>query len=133
MSLLGAHLDALRPALAVAAQGVYDTWDPDDDWHGGGGICDGVADAMAEVLAGALPAHVRIEAGGHEGDDHAWLVVYDDAAAFTVDIPPEVYERGAGYSWTKIPGVMICAGHVVVAPMPRAWIDDQASRVVDNS
>jgi len=121
-------LQALRPALAAAAQAVLDEWQPDeegfDEELGAGGACDGITQAMTEVVATHLGG-VGIEEAGHEGDDHAWFVVYTDAEAVSVDIPSGCYEEGGGYCWTKRPDVHLTADDVVLDPMPRTWIETE--------
>jgi hypothetical protein len=46
--------DEVKVQLATAAQGVYDEWSQDEKGNdpelGGGGICDGIAEALADVL-----------------------------------------------------------------------------------
>lgn len=107
-------LQRLRSRLAASAQAVYDKWS-DDDEVGDGGICDLIADAMTIVISESLP-DVSIRAGGHDGDDHAWLIVQRAVTgeAIGVDIPASVYERGAGYQWTRLPDVTIEAGDVAI-------------------
>jgi hypothetical protein len=109
----------LRPELAAAAQAVVDEWvqDEDDDL-GGGGVCDLVAGAMSAVVAGSLE-DVEIVEGGHEGDDHAWLIVVDPNEAVGVDISPDVYETGGGYSWRKREDAMIGPEDVAVWALNR--------------
>lgn len=107
-------LNSLRPLLAKAAQQVYNSWHPEDEYDdfGGGGICDAVSNEMAGVIYSRLRIRAEVEEGGHEGDDHAWLIVSRGEETYGVDIPPGVYETGGGYSWEKIPGVHISPGHV---------------------
>jgi len=111
-------LRALRPEIAQRAQIVYDNWVEDE----GGGICDEIADAISSVLA-----HEGIETteGGHDGDDHAFVIAYDEVSSFAVDVPPQTYEIGGGYSWTKIPDVVFSPNDVIIAQVDRPdWIDD---------
>ncbi len=120
MSLLD-DLDRLRPELAAAAQAVVDSWVVDEDGeddYGGGGVCDDVARALSGVVS-ALPG-VEVVDGGQDGDDHAWIVVYDDSEAFAVDVPPGVYETGGGYSWKKIDGAVVSPDDVVIEPVRRS-------------
>lgn len=118
---LAARVQALAPALAAAAQAEVDVWQPDDvdgdPEVGFGGICDRVAQALAGVLA---EAGIDTTDGGQDGDDHAWVIAYDSATreAVGVDIPPNVYEHGSGYNWTKIPGAQVTAADVQVWPLP---------------
>jgi hypothetical protein len=118
MSLLD-DLERLRPELAAAAQTVVDDWvlDEDDD-YGGGGVCDDVAQALSGVIS-SLPG-VEVVDGGHDGDDHAWVVVYDDTEAFAVDVPPGVYETGGGYAWKKIEGAKVSPDDIVIEPVLRS-------------
>lgn len=118
------RLAALRPQLAAAAQREYDAWQQDDEGLdeecGEGGICDLVADGIGDVLG---KHGIDFTEGGHEGDDHAWLIAYDDRDAFGVDIAPGVYETGGGYSWKKRKGVKIGPEDVVVFKLKRSDLD----------
>lgn len=111
-------LESLRPRLADAAQQIIDAWEVDsedgDDEYGGGGCCDAIAQEMWGIIA---ELDVSIREGGHDGDDHAWLIVWNETEAFGVDIPPDVYERGGGYSWTKIPGAKVRPEDVQIWPI----------------
>ena len=55
-----------------------------------------------------------VEEGGHDGDDHAWLVVTVNNERFGVDIPADLYETGGGYNWKKLPDVKFCPEDVDV-------------------
>ncbi len=61
--------------------------------------------------------------GGQDGDDHAYLIVYNDSEAYIVDIPPGVYEEGGGYNWQKKPDVTIQASDVIIEPINRKDLD----------
>lgn len=119
------RLKALRPEMAAAAQGVLDSWEQDDEGFdedlGHGGACDRVSEALSDVV-GSLDG-VQVEEGGHEGDDHAWLIAYDDSEAVGVDIPPGVYETGSGYSWRKRKGVRVGPEDVVLWEIDRSDLD----------
>ena len=97
-----AELKALTPTVILAAQRVYDTWNPDDpddpdDPYAGGGICDDIADAIAPIVDGC-PQFVEL-------DHHTVVLVAVTEGVVRLDIPARVYERGYTYAWTKIPGV----------------------------
>lgn len=121
-------LRSLLPQLAGAAQKVYDNWEQSedglDDEYGGGGICHDIADAMVEVLS-----HHNIDAFSYSqsiGDVHVYVIAQLKEGVYEINIPPEVYERGSGYSWTKIPGVHFQPGHIIVAqisPDPHSFND----------
>lgn len=105
-----AHARALAPALAEAAQSHYDAWDESDfDTYAGGGICHLIADALAQVLeqAGILACPVS---SSHEV--HVFVAFQVAEGVFTLDIPWSVYEAGAGYSWSKLPGVRFGPEHL---------------------
>jgi hypothetical protein len=117
---LEAQLRSLKPRFATAAQKVYEEWQQNeegvDEMLGAGGICSEIANAIAEVIATNV-LEANITEGGQEGDDHAWLVVYDETEAYGVDISPSLYETGAGYNWKKIPDVRFEASDVEIFPM----------------
>lgn len=116
---LYAALVALRPKIAAAAQKIYDDWDQNDDGEdemcGTGGVCDEIASAIHGII-GDIDG-TEVEEGGHDGDDHAWLIIKKDRERYAVDIPPDVYERGGGYSWQKIPGVRFRPEHIAIDPI----------------
>lgn len=128
-------LEALRLALAAAAQAVVDAWDPSgedgDPELGFGGVCDRVAAALAEVIVAALGDRVDVLDGGQDGDDHAYLVVVPvdsgEPHAFEVDVPPEIYETGGGYLWRKVEGADIGPEDVIIHPVPREWFSDRTA------
>jgi hypothetical protein len=113
-----------RPQLAAAAQRIYDAWDqshPDGDPElGFGGICQDIAEAIADVVgslgfnAGTMSAQC--------GEQHVWCIAYNENAdgsyeGYHVDISPYVYETGGGYNWQKIPEVVFDANHIAISPM----------------
>lgn len=119
------RLEALRGAMAAAAQAVYDEWDQDenglDEELGAGGICDQIAGAISSLIDDDT-----ID-GGHDGDDHAFLIVTDwETEAYLVDIHPGHYETGGGYSWRKLPGVTFDASMITIATVDVADIADIA-------
>lgn len=99
----------LRPKLANSAQQLYNEWDQDEDGYdeqfGSGGICDEIANVLAETIFANLD-YVEVVPAGQDGDDHAWVFVHDGNEVYEVDIPPQVYETGGGYMWRKIPNVI---------------------------
>lgn len=105
------QLLALRPLIAKAAQAIYDEWEQDDECDMGG-ICDEVAREIQTIIVQHV--HCEVTDGGHDGDDHAWVIAYNQNSAFGVDIPPETYETGGGYCWKKIPNVKITPNDVHV-------------------
>lgn len=129
MRRLFRQLDQLRPELAAAAQGVLDQWEQDeegwDEEFGAGGACDAVAAAMQGALA---RAGVDTVEGGHDGDDHAFLIAYSESEAYGVDVPPDVYEIGGGYVWRKRPGVTVSEDDVEIWEVRRSDLDVDFTR-----
>lgn len=77
---------------------------------------------MTYVDANGNSSTPNVVEGGQDGDDHAWIIVYDDVEAVGVDIPPHVYEIGGGYNWRKIPDVRIKPSDVDIFPIKRSDI-----------
>lgn len=119
---LRTSLNALRPQLAAAAQKVYDEWNVipgqeiDDDLNGGG-ICQDIAEAIAGVINSNLP-NVEVQTVDSQGvgDQHVWVCAWNEESCFDVDISPYIYERGGGYNWTKIPGVVFSPNMISITP-----------------
>lgn len=97
-------IEQLRLQLAKVAQQVYDKWEQNadgfDEELGYGGICQDIADAMANVLAHEGFDLTIVDSQG-VGEQHVWIVVKTDEGVFSVDIPPYVYETGGGFNWKK--------------------------------
>jgi hypothetical protein len=117
-NMLGKKLMSLRPQLVAAAQEVYDNWEADE--FDSGGICDQISAAMSTILA---DHNIESTEGGHEGDDHSFIVAYDEHDSFVVDIEPYTYEQGGGYSWEKIQGVTFEPNDILIYETDRPdWI-----------
>ena len=108
------ELMSLRPEITRVAQEIYDEWELDDEW-GRGGICDEIADAIAGVVASNIE-DIEIEEGGHEGDDHAYIIADKDGEKYIIDLPHHLYEAGGGYAWKKIQNVKFQEDDVVIEP-----------------
>lgn len=112
-------LMALRSQMAAAAQQVYNEWTQDaegvDEILGSGGICQDIADRIGDVViqyAGLYPRTMEAQCG----EQHVWILVYNEEEGYHVDIAPSVYETGGGYTWKKIPDVVFDADHVEIYP-----------------
>mgnify|MGYP006325822983 FL=1 len=46
-----------------------------------------------------------------------------DEKAFIIDIPNYIYEKGGGYSWRKIPNVILKENDVVIEEIDRSLIE----------
>lgn len=107
--------------MVAVAQQVYDGWNQDssgeDEELGEGGICDEIAEAISGVIAEKI-SDVEMSDGGQPGDDHAWAVASRGMESYGIDIPCGIYERGSGYRWKKIPGVVFVADHIEIFEVP---------------
>jgi len=122
-STLFRKLMGLRHYIAKGAQEIYDSWTQDDEYNefGDGGICDAIAYYIASVLS---ENNIDCVDGGHEGDDHAYIIAYDDFNSYIVDIPYNVYEIGSGYKWSKINNVVFTDNDVKIVEVDRPdWIE----------
>jgi hypothetical protein len=112
----------LRPEMVSAAQNVYNDWEQDE--FDSGGICDEISSAIGEVLSSN---GIDSTEGGHAGDDHSYLVAYDNDESYIVDVPHHIYEQGGGYNWTKIQGVNFDINSIVISQTDRPdWIDNES-------
>lgn len=116
---------SIRSDISDEAQKVVDSWEQDEEGYdqdfGYGGVCDAVSEAIASMVSSKID-NVDITDGGQDGDDHAFIIVYDEVEAFAVDIPPNVYETGGGYSWKKRADASISPNDVIVYPVDRNLI-----------
>lgn len=109
-------LDSLKSELASAAQKVYDDWGQNEegycDWLGYGGICQDIAEAMAEVLN---KHNIECTTVSQQvGEQHVYVVAKTENGVFEVDIPPYLYETGGGYCWKKISNVVFDSRYVTI-------------------
>jgi hypothetical protein len=91
------ELNELRSDMVNIAQKIYDDWE-EDEFEGG--ICDLIADEISSLIDSKL-SNIEIFEGGHDGDDHAWIIIERDNTQYGVNIPSDVYEVGGGYNWRK--------------------------------
>lgn len=113
----------LKPQFAAAAQSIYDSWDQTDEYDefGGGGICDAISQAISEILSSN---NIDYTEGGHDGDDHSYIIAYNDSESYIIDIPYNVYETGGGYNWSKIDNVIFNENDIIISEVDRPdWID----------
>lgn len=113
----------LRQSIASAAQEVYDQWQQDnegnDEVYGSGGICQDIAEAVAQVINNNTPFNTTTVSASC-GEQHVWCVSYTETEAYSIDIPYHVYETGSGYNWKKKKNVKFDPAHIFFeeAPVP---------------
>lgn len=105
----------IKPILTQKAQEVYDSWQ--DGWClteevGGGGICHIIADAFISELYRHGFDEVVSVSSDHEV--HVWVALKLEEGVFLLDLPYNCYEKGGGYNWTKIQGVVFSSEDLVV-------------------
>jgi len=109
-------LFSLKSRLALSAQKVYDKWEQDEngycDMLGEGGICQDIADAMADVLSNNGIECTTVSQVS--GEQHVYVVARTEDGVYNVDIPPYLYETGGGYCWKKIPDVEFDERYLVI-------------------
>lgn len=102
-------------SIAPMAQAKYNEWDQSDEENGDpelgfGGICDAIADGIAEYLSSlGIDANTSYS----EYDTHTSVIAKLKEGVYNIDIPPSVYETGFGYNWKKIPNVTFTGNDVV--------------------
>lgn len=119
-------LNNLISDFIKVAQEVYDDWEQDEEGYSeeyaAGGICDDIASAICEVLD-----RKRIDCTYfyNEYDYHTSAYAYDinTKELFKVDIPPWIYEEGAGYTWRKLPGIRFNRNHIIIGNESDLWDD----------
>ena len=108
--------ERLKGLIAKVAQKEYDTWTPEeeggeDEW-GGGGICHIIADSIVGVLSELGIDAMSMQAS--VGENHTFVIALMKDGIYNIDVPPDVYEIGSGYNWTKKPGVVISSSDVII-------------------
>lgn len=99
-----AQAKALTPQLLAVAQTEYDAWDESDaDTYAGGGICHLIAEELASVLGQEDIESITVCCNFEQ---HVYVLCQLAQGVFSLDIPYARYERGAMFSWTKIPDVI---------------------------
>lgn len=108
----------LRDSIRHDVQNLYDDWYQDE--YDTNGLCDQISDVIGSILSHNDINHTE---GGHDGDDHSYIIAYDDTDTFIVDIHPSVYEIGGGYSWKKIDNVVFTVDDIEIIETHRPdWI-----------
>lgn len=103
-----------KPRIATLAQSVYDEWDENEEEYAGGGICHLIADEIVSLLQDN--DYEAFSYNPQMDENHVYVIARGkDGWVYEIDIPPSVYETGAGYSWNKIKDVKIKPDHVHVA------------------
>jgi hypothetical protein len=112
------RIRALLPKIVEEAQKVLDDWEQDEEgWsedYGTGGVCHIITEeAFQSVLADAGIDSTSISSSF---EVHVYAIAFDTDTkeAALVDIRPWCYETGAGYTWKKIPEVVLESDDVVI-------------------
>ena len=115
------------PKLTKIAQKLYDEWNQDEEGYdevlGTGGICD----EMAEKFCDYIIRTMKYDAFSYydEYSTHTYCIVYDDNAAYILDLPADVYEKGYLYTWKKIKNVIIKESDFEIIKVKRSDFIDE--------
>lgn len=108
--------DQVLSDMAAAAQKVYDGWVQDEHGYaeelGTGGICHLIADDLIDVLWNHKIHNCQTVSSTHE--QHVYVVGAFREGVYMIDIPWHTYERGAGFSWKKLPDIVFDKDHISV-------------------
>lgn len=108
-------ITSLIPKMITRIQKLYDEWDQSGEFGdpelGFGGICQDFAEIIADVINEVYEAHTVSQT---MGDQHVYVVARMPDGVYYVDIPPNVYETGGGYTWKKIEGVKFEPGDFII-------------------
>ena len=115
---LAERIRQLTPKFAEEAQKVLDDWVQDEEGYseeyGSGGVCHIITEeSFQSVLADAGIDSTSISSD-HEVHVYAVAFDTDTKEAVLVDIRPWCYETGGGYTWRKIPEVVLEPGDVLI-------------------
>jgi len=119
-------LEELRSEFRDAAQAEYDSWHQDETGYSSshdhyGGICGEIAEAICNILEDNNISSTTFSPS--IGDVHVWAVADIDGEAYRVDIIPQVYETGGGYTWRKIPDVTFDERDIIIQSMWNSFED----------
>lgn len=111
------EVQAAAALLIGAAQAVLDDWVQDEDGLdpelGAGGACQDIASAMAGALA-EIGVEEVVEVYTELDGGHVFLVANLADGVFRVDVPPGIYEMGAGYVWRKRDGILLLPENLIL-------------------
>ena len=100
-------LNQLKKSIVPKVQKVYDEWNQNEEGYdemlGFGGICQDIADAIADVISDTGIECTTVSQ--QTGEQHVYVVAKMEDGVYNIDISPYTYETGGGYSWKKIPDV----------------------------
>lgn len=109
------QLEALTPAFADAAQGLYDNWSPKGD-----GLCNEIMQAFTDII-GDNTGDTVSEQRSLPKIDHTYAVVFSPDEAYIVDLPFSLYEYKQKGVWYKKPGVVFSASDITINPTQNEW------------
>lgn len=140
-------LEQLAPEFAQAGQKVYDRWCQDEEGYcedfGHGGICDEIAADILHIIQ--KHTDYNCFSNYNEHDMHTSVYVYqcdenpdEDGNRYGIlihiDIPYYHYEKGAAYTWAKIPNVKFVPSMVEIYDMSgyfENYVDGETCEVLD--
>lgn len=110
--------DVILQKIAAAAQNQYDMWAQNEEGYdeelGSGGICHLIAEELAGILC-EVGIEAQTVSSTHE--QHVYVVAKFREGVYQIDIPYHTYERGGGFTWKKLPGIIFDTGHVSIVKL----------------
>lgn len=124
----------VRKSIIEEVQKIYDDWQQDDEGideiYGEGGICDDIADKIASIcMENGLNSFTLHDP--YETHTSAYVYSTYNKTCYNVDIPYSIYEKGYGYTWTKIPGVIFEENMVTISEVDYDIYIDEKGNVKD--
>lgn len=107
--------DEMLQKIAAIAQKEYDAWAQNEEGYdeelGSGGICHLIAEELAGILSMAGIEATTVSSC-HE--QHVYVVAKFREGVYQIDVPYHTYERGGGFTWKKLPGIVFDTSHVSI-------------------
>lgn len=133
------EVNSLLPEICKVAQDEYDQWDEENvDEYAGGGICHFIADRIVDVIYNHYLSkldgkdfNITTVSSTHEQHVYVVMCAKDERnreSVYQIDIHHSWYEKGGGFSWTKIPDVEFTPHMVSISKIGRA---DEWSNYID--
>lgn len=108
--------DSVKDKMVSTAQKVYDSWKQDERGYdselGRGGICHLIADKLISALYSSGINNVQSVCSSFE--QHVYVIGAFKEGVYSIDIPYHIYEKGAAFTWKKLPDIVFDRGDVSI-------------------
>lgn len=110
-------IKTLVPQMVDAVQQEYDNWDEQNEEYAGGGICHLIADKIADII---IQHGIECQSVSSTFEQHVYVVAKVAEGVVQIDVPYNIYEKGDGYTWYKIPNVVFYDNDIVIQTLSRS-------------